>query len=250
MIILVCGEMVKIMELINKFRGVVTLLMVPFVTVAASLALLIGIPCLGISTDRAQAVPRWWARVIIGLCGVRVEVEGVERLPLGQPFIFGANHQSQYDIYSLQGFLGVNFRWLAKKELFQIPFLGSAMRYAGCIPIDRARGRQAMGSLGEAARRISAGTSVVIFPEGTRSRDGQMQAFKSGGMVLAIKSGVPVVPVAIMGSHEVLPKGELVARPGVIRIRVGTPIETKSYSVKQKQELANRLQAEVAALMA
>ncbi len=226
------------------------MLMVPFVTVAASLALLLGVPCLRISVDRAQAVPRWWARFITRLCGVRVEVEGLEKLPSGRPYIFGANHQSQYDIYSLQGYLAVNFRWLAKMELFQIPFLGSAMRYAGCIPIDRMRGRQAMESLNEAAERIAAGTSVVIFPEGTRSRDGKMQDFKSGGMVLAIKSGVPLVPLAIIGSHEVLPKGELLARPGLIRIRVGTPIETKPYSVKQKQELAHRLQLEVAALLA
>lgn len=237
------------MKIFNKIRGLVTLLLMPFVTLAASLGVMIGVLVLRISIDRAQAAPRWWARTIARLSGARVVVAGAEKLPPGQPFIFAANHQSQYDIYALQGFFPINFRWLAKKELFQIPFLGPAMRYAGCIPVDRARGRQAMQSLNEAAAQIAGGTSVVIFPEGTRSRDGKLQDFKSGGMVLAIKSGVPLVPVAIIGSHEVMPKGELLASPGRILIRVGAPIETKSYSVKEKQVLANRLQTAVAELM-
>jgi 1-acyl-sn-glycerol-3-phosphate acyltransferase len=179
-----------------------------------------------------------------------VEVEGGGGIRKGEPYIFAANHQSQFDIPVLAGFLQEDFCWMAKKELFQIPVFGRSMRATGFIPVDRSHGRQAMQSLLEAAKRIAAGTSVILFPEGTRSRDGRLQEFKSGAMVLAIKAGVPLVPVAIIGTHKILPKGKLLVQPGEVLVRVGEPIDTKTYGTKQKHELAQRLQKEVALLMA
>jgi len=175
---------------------------------------------------------------------------GAERLTPGRSYIFAANHQSQFDIFALQGYLGFDFRWMAKLELFKIPIFGPAMRMAGYIPVDRAHGRKAIKSLDEAAARIAGGTSVLIFPEGTRSPDGRLLPFKAGAMVLAIKAGVPLVPVAIVGTHQILPKGKLLFKPGRVEIRVGEPIETRNYSLKQKQELAELLQEKVAELQA
>jgi 1-acyl-sn-glycerol-3-phosphate acyltransferase len=176
-------------------------------------------------------------------------VEGTENLAPDRPYIFAANHQSQFDILALQGFLGIDFRWLAKKELFTVPIWGTAMRRAGYIPIDRSHGRQAIKSLDRAAKKIAKGTSVIIFPEGTRSKDGKLQKFKSGAMRLAIKSGVPLVPVAITGTYKILPKGRLLVRSGQVTIQAGQPIDTQGYKSKDKSELAALLQEAVAGLM-
>ena len=197
-----------------------------------------------------QGLAAWWARSICTAGGVIVSVAGTEKLDSAKPYIFAANHQSQFDILTLQGFLGVDFRWLAKKELFQVPIWGPAMRKAGYIPVDRSHGRQALKSLGEAAQKIAAGTSVIIFPEGTRSKDGKIKDFKAGAMVLAIKSGVEIVPVAIDGTYEILPKGKLLMKPGNVAIRVGNPIATKDFTSKDKHTLAQVLQKEVTELLA
>jgi 1-acyl-sn-glycerol-3-phosphate acyltransferase len=194
-----------------------------------------------------QWLATWWASSICRAAGVAVAVEWAEKLDPGRPYIFAANHQSQFDIFVLQGFLGVDFRWLAKKELFAVPVWGPAMRRAGYIPIDRSRGRKALKSLAEAAEKIGAGTSVIIFPEGTRSRDGRLQEFKAGAMVLALKAGVPIVPVAIRGTHEILPKGRLLMKPGTVQVRVGRPIETDAAMAKH--DLARIAQAAVAELL-
>ena len=197
-----------------------------------------------------QGLAAWWARSICTAGGVIVSVAGTEKLDSAKPYIFAANHQSQFDILALQGFFGVDFRWLAKKELFQVPIWGPAMRKAGYIPVDRSHGRQALKSLGEAAQKIAAGTSVIIFPEGTRSKDGKIKDFKAGAMVLAIKSGVEIVPVAIDGTYEILPKGKLLMKPGNVTIRVGNPIATKDFTSKDKRTLAQVLQKEVTELLA
>jgi 1-acyl-sn-glycerol-3-phosphate acyltransferase len=218
-------------------------------TLLVSLVSLLWMGVLRRSSDEAQVFVRWWGRCICAVSGVRVDLEGEERLTADQPYIFAANHQSQYDIIALQGYLRFSFRWLAKKELFRVPIWGNAMKMAGYIPVDRSHGRQALKSLEEAARSIAEGTSVIIFPEGTRSLDGKLQPFKAGGMVLAIKAGVDLVPVGIMGTHEILPKGSLLLHPGRVRIRLGKPIPTRAYQTRQKHELASRLQREVGALI-
>jgi len=230
-------------------RGVLVLVLAPLLTGVVSIVAIIMVFIFRRSAAEIQFLPRTLGRVVALLSGVSVRMTGGGILEPGQPYIFAANHQSQFDIFVLQGYLGCDFRWLAKLELFKIPVFGKAMQLAGYIPVDRAHGRKALQSLDEAARRIADGTSVIIFPEGTRSPDGKLGQFKAGAMVLAIKAGVPVVPVAIVGTHQVLAKGRLLVRPGRVEIRVGAPIATTEYTVKQKQELAERLQGQVAELL-
>lgn len=237
------------MKIIHFFRGLFVLVLTPILTFFTSLLALIFLIVFRVSPEKTQILPRYWGRIILAASGVKVKLVGMENLSIGTSYIFASNHQSQFDIFAMQGYFEFDFRWLAKKELFQIPLFGQAMRLAGYIPVDRSHGRQAMKSLIEAAERIAAGTSVIIFPEGTRSRDGKLHEFKTGGLVLAIKSGVPLVPVAIKGTYEILPKGCLFAKPGNVIIRVGKPIETSNYTVKQKQELAQVLHDEVKELL-
>lgn len=237
------------MQVVQLFRGMCVLLLAPVLTIVTSIAGLVGTTLFRMSAVSAQCFPRLWARIILAVSGVTVELQDGAGLRRDQPYIFAANHQSQFDIFALQGYLDFDFRWLAKKELFRVPVFGAAMRRVGYIPVDRSHSRAAVKSLDEAAQRIADGTSVIIFPEGTRSVDGHLLPFKSGAMVLAIKSRVPVVPVAILGTHAILPKGRLLAKSGRVVIRIGTPIETKGYKLGQKHELAERLQAAVAALI-
>jgi 1-acyl-sn-glycerol-3-phosphate acyltransferase len=136
----------------------------------------------------------------------------------------------------------VQFRWLAKEELFRIPLFGHAMRSIGYIPIDRADRRKALESLATAAEQVRRGTSIVIFPEGTRSLDGVLQNFKKGGILLAIRSQQPILPISISGSHKILPKkGTIMIRPGTIRMTIGKPIPTRQLTVKDRDLLMERL---------
>ena len=237
------------MKLIQLVRGGLVLVLVPLLTIFTSVStLFMGVVCRW-TAEEIQVLPRWWGRVITKVSGVRVRVEGIENLLPGRSYIFAANHQSQFDIFALQGYLGIDFRWMAKKELFKVPVFGQALKLGGAIEVDRAHSRQAVKSLDEAAKRIVDGISVIIFPEGTRSPDGKLMSFKAGGMVIAIKSGVPLVPMAIMGTHYILPKGRLLIRSGEMLIRIGAPIETSTYTLKQKHELAERVHDAVAGLM-
>ena len=237
------------MKLFSFLRAIFVLFFTPLVTLLISIATIFCSAILRQPAASVQVLAAWWARSICVASGVAVQVEGKETLQTGHPYIFAANHQSQFDIFALQGFLGVDFRWLAKKELFRVPIWGAAMRRAGYIPIDRSHGRKAIKSLDQAAKKIAKGTSVIIFPEGTRSKDGKLQKFKSGAMLLAIKSGVPLVPVAITGTYDVLPKGRLLVRAGQVSIKVGQPIDSKEYKSKDKNELALLLQEAVADLI-
>jgi len=180
---------------------------------------------------------RLWGKAALVANHVKVRTEGLEQLNEKGPYIFMSNHQGSYDIFALLGHLPFQFKWLAKKELFSIPFFGWAMAAAGYISIDREGTRETVKALNEAAERIRDGMSVVVFPEGSRSPDGSIQPFKKGGFTLAIKSGVPVVPIAITGSRDIMPKDKLSAASGEIRIRIGNPIETKNYSLKDRKSL-------------
>jgi 1-acyl-sn-glycerol-3-phosphate acyltransferase len=168
---------------------------------------------------------------------VKVKIEGVEHLNGKGPYIFMSNHQGSYDIFALLGHLPYQFKWLAKKELFSIPFFGWTMTAAGYIRIDREGTRETVEAMNDAAQKIRDGMSVVIFPEGSRSPDGSIQSFKKGGFTLAIKSGVPIVPIAISGSRDIMPKDKLTAASGEIRIRMDHPIKTENSSLKERESL-------------
>jgi len=181
---------------------------------------------------------RLWGRMNLWAAGVRVHISGLHNIDRHGTYIYAANHQGWFDIFALLAWLPVQFRYLAKEELFRIPFLGPAMTATGYIPIDRGDHRKAFRSLNVAAFKVRCGTSVLIFPEGTRSRDGVLQEFKKGGFILAVKSGQPVVPISISGSHHVFPKEEgWMIRPGAIRITVGKPVATAHYAQKDKDVL-------------
>jgi len=178
------------------------------------------------SGNQVHRVGKLWARIIIRTSGVKIEVQGQDNIPMGRPVVFACNHASQFDILIMYEALPVQFRFVVKKELFKIPLFGFAMRHAGYVPIDRSGGKAALRSLHEAAERVKRGASIIIFPEGTRSLDGRLRPFKMGGILIAIKAGCPIVPVAISGSHNVLPKGSLRVRPGRIKVTVGLPVQT------------------------
>jgi 1-acyl-sn-glycerol-3-phosphate acyltransferase len=166
---------------------------------------------------------RLWARVMLALNGVNVTISGSELLPDG-PVVFMSNHQSNFDILSLLAAMPRRFYWIAKKELFEIPLFGHSMRRGGYIPLDRSDGRKALQSLDEAAATIRQGKSVVLFPEGTRTTDGQLLPFKRGGFVLARKADVPVVPVTINGSARINPANQIRLYSGDINITLHPPV--------------------------
>jgi len=153
-------------------------------------------------------------------------------------YIYMANHQSNFDIPVLLAHLPVQFRWLAKAELFKIPLFGLAMKRVGYISIDRGDFRSAVKSLKKAADTIRKGTSVVIFPEGTRSLDGKIHDFKKGGFIMAIDSQVPIVPVVIHGTRAIMPKANLrIWTNNRVLIEVKKPIPTSDFTRKRKDML-------------
>lgn len=166
---------------------------------------------------------RLWARLGLALGGVTVTLAGAEHLPDG-PVIFMSNHQSNFDILSLLAAMPRQIHWIAKKELFEIPVFGPSMRRGGYIPLDRGNGRKALQSMDEAAATIHKGKSVVLFPEGTRSPDGNLLPFKRGGFILARKADVPVVPVTINGSGRINPANSFRLYSGDITITLHPPV--------------------------
>ena len=196
---------------------------------------------------RVHTVGRIWARTLLRAGGVQVTVEGLERLEPGRPYIYAANHQSQFDIFVLMGHIPDDLRWLAKVELFSIPVLGEAMRRLGSLPVDRSHRQAAVRCLEEAAAKVRGGASIAIFPEGTRGASGQLLPFKKGGMALAIKSGQPLVPVSISGTRFIQPRGAFRIHPGEVKVVIGEPIPTADYTPRDKDKLLDRLYTAVKA---
>lgn len=172
---------------------------------------------------------------------MRVVLSGAEHLDKGKPCVLMANHQGAFDIFALLAYLPLHFKWVARKEIFKIPILGWAMAAAGYISIDRSGRRKALESVERAVAKIRRGASVLVFPEGTRSPDGRIQPFKKGGFTLAVKAGVPVVPVSIRGSRDVLPRGSLRVRPGTIEISIGRQIPTDGKGPADRESLMNEV---------
>ena len=195
------------------------------------------------STGRLQhACMRRWARDNLWLSRVRVEIEGLEHVDPRAPQLFVSNHSGLHDILALAANLPIQFRWVAKKSLFSVPFMGWHMRRSGYIPIDRENPREAARSILEAARTIHGGVPAIAFPEGTRSRSGELGEFRSGAFALALRAAVPLVPVAVEGSYRVIAPKTLQVNPGVVvRIKIDRPIDVAAFERADRA----RLMAEV-----
>lgn len=194
--------------------------------------------------------PRRWSRMMLRAAGVRVEFEGLEWLSLPEGRVLVANHVSWYDVFALAAHLPVDYRFIAKKELGRIPIFGPAWKACGHISIDRTDLERAIESLAEAARQVrERRVTIVMFPEGTRSRTGSLGTFKKGAFVLALQAGVPIVPVGILGSGRVMPKGSWRIRPGTIRIRIGEPIAVQGMALGDRDRLVRTARAAVARLL-
>ena len=187
--------------------------------------------------NNIHKVANLWAKILLLICNTKVEIIGKENILRGKPQIFMANHQSDFDILIVLANIPGQFRWLVKKELFHIPVFGAAMKNAGYIEIDRNNKEKAMHSLDQAALRIREGKSIMVFPEGTRSRHGEIKPFKQGTFYLAIKSGVPIVPISIIGSGEIMPKRSLKINKGIVKLVIGKPIDVKNITLENRQEL-------------
>lgn len=191
--------------------------------------------------DRVHKIAQLWGKLLLLICDTKVEVIGKENFPYKNPHVLMANHQSDFDILIALAHLPGQFRWLAKKELFNIPIFGAAMKSADYISIDRQNREMALQSLEEATLRVRKGKSLMTFPESTRSRDGEIKAFKQGSFFVAIKSGVPIIPVTIIGSDQIMPKRSLRIRPGKIRLIIDKPVETKNYTEENRRELIDKV---------
>ncbi len=181
---------------------------------------------------------RRWSSDNLWLSRARVEIEGFENIDSRRPQIFVANHSGLHDILSLSAHLPIQFRWVAKKSLFRVPFMGWHMGRSGYIPIDRDNPREAAKSIIDAARIIRGGITAIAFPEGTRSKTGELGSFHSGAFALALRTGVPLVPISLEGSYRVIMPKTLQVNPGVIiRIKIDKPIDLSSYERSDKHSL-------------
>lgn len=196
-----------------------------------------------------DTIQRSWSRAMLRLARCSVQVEGAEHLEEGGARIIVSNHQSWFDVFALAAHMPISVRFVTKEELGRFPIFGRAWKACGHVSIDRSSRSSAIDSLAEAGRRIhDQGMNIVMFAEGTRSETGKLQRFKKGAFVLAIQGGMPIVPVAVIGTHEIMPKGSFRVEPGEILIRVGPPISVEGLSSADRQALLERTWKAVAEL--
>jgi len=228
---------------IAAFRTVIALI---FTAIFTPLGALIGFPATGItgSADILYAIAMWIARTGLRLAGVHVQVEGEDRIDPARTYIFMCNHVSNLDPPVLITRLPRRTSVLVKKELFQVPVLGRAMRMGDLVSVDRSNREAAVESMHQGEKVMSRGLNMTVFPEGTRSRDGRLLPFKKGPFYLAMDSGVPVVPVTILGSESLMGKGSLLIRPGTVRLIFHAPILPAIFS--DKEELIQAVRKEIA----
>jgi len=202
------------------------------------------------SGDRVIDLARAWSGWVIRFAGVRVLVDNRAQLVPGQPYVFMANHASSLDIWVMFIAVPRRIRMIAKKQLGRIPLLGWVMWAGRFIFIDRQNGVAARRSIELAGQRIRNGDSVMIFPEGTRTRDGSLGFFKKGGVHLAVKAGVPIVPVALRGTRALMPRGSLLLRSGTVKAIIGEPIPTEGLSEEERAVLNERVRGVVESMLA
>jgi 1-acyl-sn-glycerol-3-phosphate acyltransferase len=202
------------------------------------------------SGNPVHIIARLWAKSILFVSGIDVYIEGLANIDPSQSYIYMSNHRSNFDIPVLLGCLPIQFRWLAKAELFKIPIFGRAMRGAGYVQIDRSNRKSAFKSIDQVAAKMKNGVSVMIFPEGTRSEDGNVKPFKKGGFVMAVDSGAPIVPVILRGTRSIMAKGSWRIYPGNVTLSIEKPIVTTGYTRDTKEDLIKIVRSVICEVLA
>jgi 1-acyl-sn-glycerol-3-phosphate acyltransferase len=225
-------------------------------TLTGNLFLLVGSTILAIATILVSWIPprgicafavmRIWANGVLAASLIRVEVHCSPELEPGKSYVFLANHQSLFDIPVLLATSPGQIRMMAKRSLFQIPIFGWALKVGGFISVDRADRSTATQSFSSAFARLREGTSILLFPEGTRSLDDTLLPFQRGGFLLAMKSGLPIVPVGIRGSRAVQRRGSFAIHPGTVAVTYGAPIDPSAYGMRRKRELIAEVRRSIA----
>ena len=236
--------------MISLFRTVLILLTSAVATLVLG-AILVTAGLLGVRDKPGgiyDKIPRWWSKAVLWAGGVTVRVHGWENAGTGEPRIFAANHVSWFDVPALAATLP-RYKFVAKAELFKVPVFGQGIRAAGMIEIQRENRKAAFGAYDVAAQKIQAGNSVVVFPEGTRGYEYPLRPFKKGPFVLAVAAGVPIVPVILHGTIEVLRKGSWWAHPGKVDVHLLEPVDTAGIDYDQRDELMATVRGRMAEAM-
>ena len=198
----------------------------------------------------AMRVARFWSRSLLLFARVRVKVEGLEKIDPGASNVFCSNHLSYMDTPVVLSSIPAEFRFLAKEELFQIPLLGTHLKQAGHIPVPREDPRRAVRTMSRAGSIMrERGVSLLVFPEGGRSHDGVLQPFKEGAAYIAIKAQAPLVPVAVMGTREILAMGSAAFHAGRVRLRIGHPIPTEGLTLRDRGALTAAAHEQIAGML-
>lgn len=195
-------------------------------------------------------LPKLWAKAVLESCGADVAVVGLDRFDHGRNFVMVSNHVSLMDAPAIVAHAPQKVRFVAKKSLFYVPLWGQALWAAGNISVDRAKSGSATRRLQGLREKVGKEISVLFFPEGTRSPDAKLLPFKKGASVMALQAQVPILPIAVAGTQEILPKNTTEIRPGVIGLAFGSPIDVAGYAMKDRDALTQRARAAVEALIA
>jgi len=188
----------------------------------------------------AFSISRLWAYTMLAVSFVRTEIKNKDKIQKGKSYIIISNHQSMYDIIALVTTLGIQYRWIIKKELLKIPVFGYALYASRNIFIDRSNTASAIESINKGFERLPEGVSVMVFAEGTRSPDGRIQEFKKGGFISAVQRKITILPVTVNGSRRILPKKSLAMTPGKIQVVVGDPIDVTGYTIDTVPDLIDK----------
>jgi 1-acyl-sn-glycerol-3-phosphate acyltransferase len=230
-------------------RGLLVFLFLPVYTVLASLAAYPIARCLG-SPAFLYRVARVGMRIMLCLSGTRIEVEGRERLCDTRNLLIVSNHLTHLDAPVLALTIPADFKAVAKTEIFRFPFFHRCLRFAGIIEVDRSDPQQSRAAMGRVVASLKSGSCFLVFPEGTRSRTGELGPFKKGAFVAAAEAGSRIVPVALVGIRQLLPRGSFRMTPGTVRVRVLDPVQAGGYSYDQRDELTAQVRDRIAAALA
>ena len=189
------------------------------------------------SGNQSHRVASLWSRLICQWNGIRVKITGTENILTNQPQIFIANHQGYYDIFALAGYLNVQLRWVSKAILFRIPFMGWAMSASRYISVERNDRKQSYQAFLKTLEAINMGSSIVVFPEGTRSEDGSIGDFKKGSQLLAQRAAIPMVPITIIGTRSIIRKGSMIIHPGPIQIIISPHVTLDTKNAKKGDKI-------------